>query len=63
MIPRARLETSAPLAPERKAYLQGVALEHEVILKSIERRDAEAARAAMRTHLTHSRERRQQAIR
>jgi DNA-binding FadR family transcriptional regulator len=63
MIPRARLETSTPVAAEREAYLQRVALEHDVIFKAIERRDAEAARAAMRTHLTHSRERRQQALR
>jgi DNA-binding FadR family transcriptional regulator len=63
MIPRARLETVAEISAARKAYLQGVALEHEVIFKAIERRDAEGARAAMRTHLTNSRERRQSAMR
>ena len=59
MIPRARLEAAAPVTPERLDYLRRVNLEHESILAAIERQDAEGARAAMRTHLANSRERRQ----
>ena len=58
MIPRARLEPPGPLTPERQAYLRGVNSEHESIVDAIARQDAEAARAAMRTHLANSRERR-----
>ncbi|MEY2619242.1 MAG: hypothetical protein RL522_2244 [Pseudomonadota bacterium] len=61
MIPRARLEGTAPVTPERLEYLRRVNLEHESILSAIERQDAEGARAAMRTHLTNSKERRQRA--
>jgi DNA-binding FadR family transcriptional regulator len=38
-------------------YLRRVNREHEEIFEAIARRDAEAARAAMRLHLTNSRER------
>lgn len=58
MIPRARLEPPGPLTPEREAYLRRVNTEHENIVDAIARQDAEAARAAMRTHLANSRERR-----
>ncbi|HEX2546345.1 MAG TPA: FadR/GntR family transcriptional regulator [Ramlibacter sp.] len=58
MIPRARLEPQDPLTPEREAYLHRVNAEHESIVESISRGDPEAARAAMRTHLANSRERR-----
>lgn len=61
MIPRARLEPQGPLTPERAAYLRRVHGEHEGIVDAIARQDPEAARAAMRTHLTNSRERRRQA--
>lgn len=61
MIPRARLEDAAPSAPERQAYLLRVNTEHESILRAIERQDPESARAAMRTHLVNSKERRQMA--
>jgi GntR family transcriptional repressor for pyruvate dehydrogenase complex len=61
MIPRARLEKAEPLTAERIEYLQRVNVEHESILAAIERQDAEAARAAMRTHLANSKERRQRA--
>ena len=61
MIPRARLEGSAPVTPERQGYLRRVNVEHENILSAIERQDAEGARAAMRTHLANSKQRRQQA--
>jgi len=58
MIPRARLEPPGPLTPEREAYLRRVNAEHESIVDAISRQDAEGARAAMRTHLANSRERR-----
>ena len=58
MIPRARLEPPGPLTPEREAYLRRVNAEHESIVEAIARQDAEGARAAMRTHLANSRERR-----
>lgn len=61
MIPRARLEGSAPVTPERQEYLRRVNVEHENIFSAIERLDAEGARAAMRTHLANSKQRRQQA--
>ncbi len=59
MIPRARLEPTAPVTPERLEYLRRVNVEHESILSAIERQDTEGARAAMRTHLSNSKERRQ----
>lgn len=58
MIPRARLEPPGPLTPEREAYLRRVNAEHENIVDAIARQDPEGARAAMRTHLANSRERR-----
>ncbi|MBC5781562.1 FadR family transcriptional regulator [Ramlibacter sp. USB13] len=58
MIPRARLEPPGPLTPERQAYLRRVNAEHESIVDAIARQDPEGARAAMRTHLANSRERR-----
>lgn len=58
MIPRARLEPPGPLTPEREAYLRRVNTEHENIVDAIARQDPEGARAAMRTHLANSRERR-----
>ena len=57
IIPRTRVNT-AHTAPEgRYNYLQRVNTEHESILNAIRNQDAEAARAAMRTHLSNSRER------
>lgn len=61
MIPRARLEPPGPLTPEREAYLRRVNAEHESIVEAIHRQDPEGARAAMRTHLANSRERRRMA--
>ena len=61
MIPRARLEPPGPVTAERQAYLRRVNAEHESILDAIARQDPEAARAAMRTHLANSRERRRRA--
>ncbi|MDG0854085.1 FadR/GntR family transcriptional regulator [Roseateles puraquae] len=65
IIPRARLEPAAeldePRRLERQAYMRRVNAEHESILDAIARQDAESARAAMRTHLSNSRERRRKA--
>ena len=61
IIPRARLDPSAATAEERQAYLRRVNAEHGSILDAITHRDSEAARAAMRTHLANSRERRRRA--
>ena len=59
MIPRARLQGIEPPDGERLEYLRRVNVEHESILAAIERQDADAARAAMRTHLANSKDRRQ----
>ena len=57
IIPRARVN-SPQLAQDRPAaYLERVNREHDDIYQAILRQDAEAARAAMRTHLSNSRER------
>lgn len=61
MIPRARLESAEPITPERRDYLQRVNAEHDSIVNAIATQDVEAARAAMRTHLINSRERRRRA--
>lgn len=61
MIPRARLDAPVPLTEERREFLRRVHGEHENIYDAIAARDAEAARAAMRTHLANSRERRRRA--
>ena len=70
-IPRARLEaaTAGPAAAadrsaaaaDRLAYLRRVQVEHESIFDAIAAQDPDAARAAMRTHLANSRERRRRA--
>jgi DNA-binding FadR family transcriptional regulator len=62
IIPRARLQAvEAPAAAELAAYLKRINTEHESIYDAIAAGDAEAARAAMRTHLANSRERRRRA--
>ena len=57
IIPRTRVNTPQNAPEGRLLYLQRVHAEHESILDAIRNRDAEAARAAMRTHLSNSRER------
>ncbi len=57
IIPRTRVNTPANAPEGRLSYLQRVHSEHESILDAIRNRDAESARAAMRTHLSNSRER------
>jgi DNA-binding FadR family transcriptional regulator len=61
IIPRARLEPAADPGAERLAYMRRVNAEHESIFDAIASQDAESARAAMRTHLSNSRERRRKA--
>ena len=61
IIPRARLGSSRPADEERLTYLRRVNAEHGSIFDAIEQQDVEAARAAMRTHLANSRERRRRA--
>jgi len=61
IIPRARLESTGAVGEGRREYLRRVNGEHESILDAIASQDAEAARAAMRTHLANSRERRRRA--
>ncbi|MBL8384198.1 MAG: FadR family transcriptional regulator [Burkholderiales bacterium] len=57
VIPRSRLNTAALAQLDRREYLLRVDREHHDIFDAIARADAEAARAAMRTHLANSRER------
>lgn len=64
IIPRARLATAGQgevLDETQRGYLRRVHTEHESILEAIARQDADGARAAMRTHLANSRERRRRA--
>ena len=57
IIPRTRVNTTQNAPEGRLNYLQRVHSEHESIYNAIRNQDAEAARAAMRTHLSNSRER------
>lgn len=57
VIPRSRLNTAQIEDDDRSIYLDRVQREHEAIYEAIANRDTEAARAAMRYHLTNSRER------
>ena len=60
IIPRSRLDAdSTPeQEQERRSYLRRVNAEHDSICDAIAAGDPEGARAAMRTHLANSRERR-----
>jgi hypothetical protein len=57
IIPRTRVNTSQNAPEGRLTYLQRVHGEHDSIYGAIKNQDTEAARAAMRTHLSNSRER------
>lgn len=57
IIPRARVNTPSSAPEGRLSYLQRLHGEHESIFNAIRIQDADAARAAMRTHLSNSRER------
>ncbi|MEO7952714.1 MAG: FadR/GntR family transcriptional regulator [Polaromonas sp.] len=57
IIPRTRVNLTFSAPEGRLNYLQRVHGEHENIYNAIRNQDSEAARAAMRTHLSNSRER------
>ena len=57
LIPRTRVNSPRLAMEDAGAYLRRVNREHEEIYEAIKRGDPEAARAAMRLHLTNSRER------
>ena len=57
IIPRARVNSAQLAHDDPAVYLERVNREHDDIYNAILRKDAEAARAAMRTHLSNSRER------
>jgi GntR family transcriptional repressor for pyruvate dehydrogenase complex len=57
LIPRARINSPGAAMEDLPAYMRRLNREHENIYEAIARRDAKAARTAMRVHLTNSRER------
>lgn len=61
VIPRTRVSSAWLNVEQRAQHLQKVNQEHQDIYAAIERRDPEAARAAMRIHLVNSRERQRRA--
>ncbi|MGJ7511527.1 FadR/GntR family transcriptional regulator [Variovorax sp. GT1P44] len=61
VIPRTRVSSSWLDVEQRAQHLQKVNQEHQDIYAAIERREPEAARAAMRIHLVNSRERQRKA--
>jgi GntR family transcriptional repressor for pyruvate dehydrogenase complex len=61
IIPRSRLDAPLQAEAQRLEYLRRVNGEHESVFDAIANQDGEAARAAMRTHLANSRERRRRA--
>jgi DNA-binding FadR family transcriptional regulator len=62
LLPRARVTSARIPRDSPTIYVERVRREHEDIVDAISRRDAESARAAMRTHLSNSRERLRRAI-
>jgi DNA-binding FadR family transcriptional regulator len=62
LLPRARIDLFKDDTAAKRAYLRILQVEHANILDAIRRADAEGARAAMRLHLTHSRERLRSAL-
>lgn len=61
ILPRSRLSSADLPQAHAGIYAGRLNREHDDIFRAIERQDAEAARAAMRTHLSNSRERLRQA--
>lgn len=57
IIPRSRLNSAKLAKDDPAVYMERVIHEHEDIYNAIARQDPESARAAMRTHLSNSRER------
>ena len=62
LIPRTRVPTFRFLANDPLEYLRTVNREHEEIFQAIQRQDSDAARSAMRLHLSNSRERLRSAL-
>lgn len=61
LIPRSRVNSARLAHDDQEHYQARLGREHEQIYEAIARQDAESARAAMRLHLTNSRERLRQA--
>ena len=61
IIPRTRLNSARLAHDDQQHYMSRLSREHEEIYEAIARQDSDAARAAMRLHLTNSRERLRQA--
>ncbi len=61
IIPRTRLNSARLAHDDQQHYMSRLGREHEEIYEAIARQDSDAARAAMRLHLTNSRERLRQA--
>lgn len=61
LIPRAKLQAARIQQPSRD-YLDRIQREHEQIYYAIEQRDSEAARAALRMHLSRSKQRLEQSL-
>ena len=61
IIPRTRLNSARLAHDDHQHYMDRLSREHEEIYEAIARQDSDAARAAMRLHLTNSRERLRQA--
>jgi GntR family transcriptional regulator, transcriptional repressor for pyruvate dehydrogenase complex len=57
IIPRTRLNSARLAHDDQQHYMGRLSREHEEIYEAIARQDSDAARAAMRLHLTNSRER------
>ncbi|WP_020657041.1 FadR/GntR family transcriptional regulator [Massilia niastensis] len=57
IIPRNRVNSARLAKDDPAVYMERVINEHEDIYNAISRKDPESARAAMRTHLSNSRER------
>jgi GntR family transcriptional regulator, transcriptional repressor for pyruvate dehydrogenase complex len=62
LIPRHRIDSAGIAQTDPKAYAELVNREHESIFDAIARHDPESARAAMRMHLSSSRERLRRAV-
>jgi DNA-binding FadR family transcriptional regulator len=56
-IPRSRLERASGMTEERTAFLNRVNDEHRAVLSAVRAQDGDSGRAAIRLHLTNSRER------
>jgi GntR family transcriptional regulator, transcriptional repressor for pyruvate dehydrogenase complex len=57
IIPRTRINTASSAPEGRVNYLRRVYADHEYIFNAIRNQDTDAARAAMRTHLSNSKDR------